>query len=60
MVNQAWENTSNPTPDEDNETPREGVGNQKEGHPSDHADTVGGLVDEDVTEDEDETPECVD
>ncbi len=54
------EHSSNPTPDEDNETPREGVGNQKEGHPSDHADTVGGLVDDDVTEDEDETPECVD
>jgi hypothetical protein len=27
--------------DDDNETPREGVGNQPEGHPSDHADTVG-------------------
>jgi hypothetical protein len=34
---------SNPTPDADNDTPREGVGNQKEGHPSDHADTVGGF-----------------
>lgn len=37
------EHSSNPTPDEDNETPREGVGNQAEGHPSDHADTVGGF-----------------
>jgi hypothetical protein len=27
--------------DTDNETPREGVGNQDEDHPSDHADTVG-------------------
>jgi hypothetical protein len=27
--------------DDDNETPREGVGNQNEGHPSDHGDTVG-------------------
>lgn len=27
--------------DSDNETPREGVGNQDEDHPSDHADTVG-------------------
>ena len=45
--------------DTDNETPREGVGNQNEGHPSDHADQVGGLVDNDETE-EDETPDCVD
>jgi hypothetical protein len=45
--------------DDDNETPREGVGNQNEGHPSDHADAVGGLVDDDDTE-EDETPDCVD
>ena len=41
------EHTSNPVNDpeeeeEDNETPREGVGNQEEGHPSDHADRVGG------------------
>jgi hypothetical protein len=41
------EHTSNPvndpdTEEEDNETPREGVGNQEEGHPSDHADSVGG------------------
>ena len=41
------EHTSNPvddpdTEEEDNETPREGVGNQQEGHPSDHADQVGG------------------
>jgi hypothetical protein len=27
--------------DDDRETPREGVGNQDEDHPSDHADTVG-------------------
>ena len=46
--------------DTDNETPREGVGNQAEGHPSDHADTVGGLVDDDATEETDETPDCVD
>ena len=38
--------------DSDNETPREGVGNQNEGHPSDHADVVGGLADE--------QPDCVD
>jgi hypothetical protein len=38
--------------DDDNETPREGVGNQREGHPSDHADTVGGLADD--------QPDCVD
>jgi hypothetical protein len=38
--------------DTDNETPREGVGNQAEGHPSDHADTVGGLANPD--------PDCVD
>ena len=41
------EHTSNPvndpdTEEEDNETPREGVGNQVEGHPSDYADSVGG------------------
>ena len=43
---------SNPTPDEDNDTPREGVGNQMEGHPSDHADTVGGFsgIDEDCVD----------
>ena len=47
------EHTSNPRPgDDDNETPREGVGNQAEGHPSDHADTVGGLADD--------VPDCVD
>ena len=57
------EHSSNPVDDpdeeEDNETPREGVGNQAEGHPSDLADQVGGLVDDDNTE-EDETPDCVD
>jgi hypothetical protein len=47
------EHTSDPFPgDDDNETPREGVGNQNEGHPSDHADTVGGLADD--------VPDCVD
>lgn len=47
------EHSSDPVPgDEDNETPREGVGNQREGHPSDHADTVGGLADD--------VPDCVD
>jgi hypothetical protein len=36
---------ADPVPgNEDNETPREGVGNQQEGHPSDHADTVGGFL----------------
>ena len=39
--------------DDDNETPREGVGNQDEDHPSDHADTVGPRFgsDEECTED---------
>ena len=39
--------------DEDQETPREGVGNQNEGHPSDHADTVGPQFgsDEECTQD---------
>ena len=47
------EHSSDPRPgDDDNETPREGVGNQNEGHPSDHADVVGGLADE--------QPDCVD
>ena len=47
------EHSSDPVPgDDDNETPREGVGNQREGHPSDHADTVGGLADD--------VPDCVD
>ena len=47
------EHSSDPVPgDDDNETPREGVGNQREGHPSDHADTVGGLANPD--------PDCVD
>jgi hypothetical protein len=41
--------------DDDNETPREGVGNQEEGHPSDHADTVGPRFgsDEECTQDDD-------
>lgn len=43
---------SNPTGDEDNDTPREGVGNQDEDHPSDHADAVGGAFsDEECAED---------
>jgi hypothetical protein len=45
---------SDPVPgDDDNETPREGVGNQDEDHPSDHADTVGPRFgsDEECTED---------
>ena len=47
------EHSSDPVPgDDDNETPREGVGNQREGHPSDHADQVGGLADD--------VPDCVD
>ena len=47
------EHSSDPRPgDDDNETPREGVGNQQESHPSDHADTVGGLADD--------VPDCVD
>ena len=33
------QHASDPTPGDD--TPRLGVGNQPEGHPSDHADTVG-------------------
>jgi hypothetical protein len=46
---------SDPVPgDDDNETPREGVGNQREGHPSHHADTVGGFVGPE------NTPDCVD
>jgi hypothetical protein len=51
------EHTSNPVNDpegeeEDNETPREGVGNQDEDHPSDHADRVGGAFsDEECAED---------
>jgi hypothetical protein len=52
------EHSSNPvndpdTEEEDNETPREGVGNQIEDHPSDHADTVGPRFgsDEDCTQD---------
>lgn len=35
------QHAANPTGDDDNDTPREGVGNQDEDHPSDHADTVG-------------------
>lgn len=39
------QHAANPTGDEDNDTPREGVGNQDEDHPSDHADTVGPAFD---------------
>ncbi len=47
------EHSSDPVPNlEGKETPREGVGNQAEGHPSDHADSVGGLADD--------VPNCVD
>ena len=45
---------SDPVPgDSDNETPRAGVGNQDEDHPSDHADTVGPRFgsDEECTQD---------
>jgi hypothetical protein len=35
------QHAANPTGDDDNDTPREGVGNQDEDHPSDHADSVG-------------------
>jgi hypothetical protein len=35
------QHSANPSGDADNDTPREGVGNQVEGHPSDHADSVG-------------------
>lgn len=47
------QHAANPTGDEDNDTPREGVGNQDEDHPSDHADTVGPRFgsDEECTED---------
>jgi hypothetical protein len=46
------EHASNPTGDDYNDTPREGVGNQDEDHPSDHADIVGGAFsDEECAED---------
>jgi hypothetical protein len=48
------EHASDPIPgDDDNETPRRGVGNQPEGHPSDHADTIGPQAgsEEECTED---------
>lgn len=35
------QHAANPTGDDDRDTPREGVGNQDEDHPSDHADEVG-------------------
>jgi hypothetical protein len=38
------EHSRNPSPDADNDTPREGVGNQDEDHPSDHADAVGDRI----------------
>ena len=46
------QHAANPTGDADNDTPREGVGNQDEDHPSDHADSVGGAFsDEECAED---------
>ena len=46
------QHAANPTGDGDNDTPREGVGNQDEDHPSDHADSVGGAFsDEECAED---------
>jgi hypothetical protein len=46
------QHAANPTGDDDNDTPREGVGNQDEDHPSDHADSVGGAFsDEECAED---------
>lgn len=46
------QHAANPTGDDDNDTPREGVGNQDEDHPSDHADNVGGAFsDEECAED---------
>ena len=42
------QHASDPTPGDD--TPRLGVGNQPEGHPSDHADTVGPLFGQDLCE----------
>jgi hypothetical protein len=46
------QHAANPTGDHDNDTPREGVGNQDEDHPSDHADSVGGAFsDEECAED---------
>ena len=46
------EHAGNPTGDEDNDTPREGVGNQDEDHPSENADAVGeAFSDEECAED---------
>jgi hypothetical protein len=46
------EHSSDPPGDDDN--PREGVGNQDEDHPSDHADTVGdGISDADCVDTDD-------
>jgi hypothetical protein len=46
------QHAANPTGDDDNDTPREGVGNRDEDHPSDHADSVGGAFsDEECAED---------
>lgn len=47
------QHASNPTGDEDNDTPREGVGNQDEDHPSDHADSVGGAFSNEYCIDDD-------
>ena len=48
------QHASNPTGDPDNDTPREGVGNQDEDHPSDHADSVGGAFSNEDCIDEDD------
>ena len=46
------QHAANPTGDDDNDTPREGVGNQDEDHPSDHADSVSdAFSDEECAED---------
>jgi hypothetical protein len=47
------QHAANPTGDDDNDTPREGVGNQDEDHPSDHADSVGGAFSDEGCIDDD-------
>ena len=47
------QHAANPTGDDDNDTPREGVGNQDEDHPSDHADIVGGAFSDEGCIDDD-------
>lgn len=48
------QHASNPTGDSDNDTPREGVGNQDEDYPSDHAESVGGAFSNEDCIDEDD------